>query len=112
MMLARCCCLAVVVVWLALPAVGASQGGRGFEPSPLRHVRAGDISVGYRTLGSGPPLVLVTGYAATLYVWDPGVLTRLAERRRVIVFDNRGVLTTTRGGAGSRSSAWRTTRLG
>jgi pimeloyl-ACP methyl ester carboxylesterase len=96
-MLARCCWLVVVVVWLALPAVGAAQGGGGFEPSPLRHVRVGDISVGYRTIGSGPPLVLITGYAATLYVWDPGLLTRLAEHRRVIVFDNRGVLTTTRG---------------
>jgi pimeloyl-ACP methyl ester carboxylesterase len=53
--------------------------------------------VGYRTIGSGPPLVLITGYAATLYVWDPGLLTRLAEHRRVVVFDNRGVLTTTRG---------------
>jgi pimeloyl-ACP methyl ester carboxylesterase len=55
------------------------------------------MSVGYRTIGSGPPLVLITGYAATLYVWDPGLLTPLAEHRRVIVFDNRGVLTTSRG---------------
>jgi pimeloyl-ACP methyl ester carboxylesterase len=94
---ARCCRLVVVAVWLALPAVGAGQGGGGFEPSPLRHVRVGDISVGYRTVGSGPPLVLITGYSATLYVWDPGLLTRLAEHRRVIVFDNRGVLTTSRG---------------
>jgi pimeloyl-ACP methyl ester carboxylesterase len=77
--------------------VGEAQGGDGFEPSPLRNVRVGDISVGYRTIGSGPPLVLITGYAATLYVWDPGLLTRLAEHRRVIVFDNRGVLTTSRG---------------
>jgi pimeloyl-ACP methyl ester carboxylesterase len=96
-MLARCACLVVVVASLALPAVAEGQGGGGFEPSPLQHVRVGDISVGYRTIGSGRPLVLITGYAATLYVWDPGLLTRLAKRRRVIVFDNRGVLTTTRG---------------
>ena len=96
-MLARCACLVVVVASLALPDVGEAQGGDGFEPSPLRNVRVGDISVGYRTIGSGPPLVLITGYAATLYVWDPGLLTRLAEHRRVIVFDNRGVLTTSRG---------------
>jgi pimeloyl-ACP methyl ester carboxylesterase len=57
----------------------------------------GDISVGYRTIGSGPPLVLIMGYSATLYVWDPGLLTLLAEQRRVVVFDNRGVLTTSRG---------------
>jgi pimeloyl-ACP methyl ester carboxylesterase len=87
----------VLGAFLALPAVGEAQGGGGFKPSPLRHVRVADISVGYRAIGSGPPLVLITGYAATLYVWDPGLLMRLAEHRRVIVFDNRGVLTTTRG---------------
>jgi pimeloyl-ACP methyl ester carboxylesterase len=96
-MLARCSCLVVLGAFLALPAVGEAQGGGGFEPSPLRHARVGDISVGYRTIGSGPPLVLITGYAATLYVWDPGLLMRLAEDRRVVVFDNRGVLTTSRG---------------
>jgi pimeloyl-ACP methyl ester carboxylesterase len=95
--LARCSCLVVLGAFLALPAVGEAQGGGGFKPSPLRHVRVADISVGYRAIGSGPPLVLITGYAATLYVWDPGLLMRLAEHRRVIVFDNRGVLTTTRG---------------
>ena len=96
-MLARCACLVVLAAFLALPAAGEAQGGDSFQPSPLRHIRVGDISVGYRTIGSGPPLVLITGYAATLYVWDPGLLMRLAERRRVIVFDNRGVLTTDRG---------------
>ena len=96
-MLARCACLVVLVTFLALPAAGEAQGGDGFQPSPLRHVRVGDISVGYRTIGSGRPLVLITGYAATLYIWDPGLLTLLAEQRRVIVFDNRGVLTTSRG---------------
>ena len=96
-MLARCACLVVLAAFLALPAAGEAQRGDGFQPSPLRHIRVGDISVGYRTIGSGPPLVLITGYAATLYVWDPGLLMRLAERRRVIVFDNRGVLTTDRG---------------
>src|SRR5918999_1171130 len=95
--LARCSCLVVLGAFLALPAVGEAQGAGGFEPSPLRHVRVGDISVGYHTVGSGPPLVLITGYAATLYVWDPGLLMPLAEHRRVIVFDNRGVLTTSRG---------------
>jgi pimeloyl-ACP methyl ester carboxylesterase len=93
-MLARCACLVVLVASLALPAVGEAQGGDGFEPSPLRHVRVGDLSVGYRTIGSGPPLVLITGYSATLYIWDPGLLMLLAEHRRIIVFDNRGVLTT------------------
>jgi pimeloyl-ACP methyl ester carboxylesterase len=82
---------------MAVVPVAQARGAGGFQPSPLSHVRVGDISVGYRTVGSGPPLFLIMGYSGTLYVWDPGLLMRLAERHRVIVFDNRGVLTTSRG---------------
>jgi pimeloyl-ACP methyl ester carboxylesterase len=62
----------------------------------LQHVQVGDISVGYREGGSGsaPPLVLVMGFAGTMYEWDPALLERLADQRRVIVFDNRGIATT------------------
>jgi pimeloyl-ACP methyl ester carboxylesterase len=62
----------------------------------LQHVQVGDITVGYREggSGSGPPLVLIMGFAGAMYEWDPALLERLADGRRVIVFDNRGVATT------------------
>jgi pimeloyl-ACP methyl ester carboxylesterase len=62
----------------------------------LQHVQVGDITVGYREggTGSGPPLVLIMGFAGAMYEWDPALLERLADGRRVIVFDNRGVATT------------------
>jgi pimeloyl-ACP methyl ester carboxylesterase len=89
--------LVAVVLCAALGAAPAGAGTPPFTPSPLQHVKANGISIGYRTIGSGPPLVMIMGYSGTLYVWDPGLLARLASDRKVIVFDNRGVLTTTRG---------------
>jgi len=45
----------------------------------------------WRTLGEGPPLLLVNGYAATGADWDPSFLAGLAERFEVVCPDNRGV---------------------
>jgi pimeloyl-ACP methyl ester carboxylesterase len=85
--------LVVLLVSLAgvlAPAATAAPIGE------LQHVQVGDISVGYREGGSGagPPLVLIMGFAGAMYEWDPALLERLADGRRVIVFDNRGVATT------------------
>ena len=44
----------------------------------------------YRQLGSGPPLLLINGYAATADDWDPGFLAALAGSCAVICPDNRG----------------------
>jgi pimeloyl-ACP methyl ester carboxylesterase len=44
-----------------------------------------------RTIGSGPPLVLLNGYSATAMDWDPVMLGVLAESFEVICPDNRGV---------------------
>jgi pimeloyl-ACP methyl ester carboxylesterase len=47
--------------------------------------------VGYREVGSGPPLVLIMGYAGTMETWEPQFLDTLALRFRVVVFDNAGI---------------------
>lgn len=52
----------------------------------------------WRLVGSGPPLLLVNGYAATGADWDPGFLAALAETYEVICPDNCGL-----GESGSRS---------
>lgn len=66
------------------------------RPGAVRHTRVGDVSVGYRLIGRGKatPLVMIMGYGGTMFDWDPALLARLAGGRRVIVFDNRGVATT------------------
>jgi len=45
----------------------------------------------WRTIGQGPPLLLVNGYAASGADWDPAFLAALAEAFAVICPDNRGV---------------------
>lgn len=47
--------------------------------------------VGVRRLGSGPPLVVVNGYAATNLDWDPAFLATLARDSTLICPDNRGM---------------------
>ncbi|MFN8112702.1 MAG: alpha/beta hydrolase [Solirubrobacterales bacterium] len=50
---------------------------------------AGEIA--WRSVGDGPPLVLVNGYAATAADWDPGFLAALGGRSEVFCPDNRGM---------------------
>ena len=51
-------------------------------------------AVGYRIVGRGSPLVLITGYSASMDNWDPALLDAIAKERTVVVFDNRGVAST------------------
>jgi len=45
----------------------------------------------YYRFGHGSPLLLVTGYRATVSEWNAAFLAELAKHHDVIVFDNRGV---------------------
>jgi len=58
-------------------------------PVRIAHTRLG--AIGYRVVGSGPPLVLIMGYAGTMEVWDPRLVHALARHSRVVMFDNAGV---------------------
>ena len=58
-------------------------------PVRVAHTRLG--AVGYRVVGSGPPLVLIMGYGWTMEVWDPRLVHALARHNRVVMFDNSGV---------------------
>lgn len=62
--------------------------------------RVGDISVAWSERGSGESLLLISGYGTTRLIWEDATLDRLAERYRVIVFDNRGMGDTEAGTAG------------
>jgi pimeloyl-ACP methyl ester carboxylesterase len=52
---------------------------------------SGTTAVAWRSVGSGEPLLLINGYAATKSDWDPAFLERLGEHSRVICPDNRGL---------------------
>jgi pimeloyl-ACP methyl ester carboxylesterase len=67
----------------------ASAHGVVSAPVQVAHTTLG--TVGYRVVGSGPPLILISGYTATMESWDPRFVDALAERYRVVIFDNAGV---------------------
>jgi pimeloyl-ACP methyl ester carboxylesterase len=47
--------------------------------------------VAWRTLGTGPPMVLLNGFTATAQDWDPGFTVSLAEAFTVVCPDHRGM---------------------
>lgn len=75
------------------PMACGVSGAQPVEDSVLREqtleTPAGRIA--YYRFGSGTPLVLITGYRATLEEWNASFLAELAKSHEVIVFDNRGV---------------------
>jgi pimeloyl-ACP methyl ester carboxylesterase len=58
---------------------------------PVRTVATKLGTVAYRVIGNGPPLVLIMGYGGTMETWDPRVVNALAQRYRVVIFDNAGL---------------------
>ncbi|MGH3152981.1 MAG: alpha/beta fold hydrolase [Streptosporangiaceae bacterium] len=90
--------LAGALLSLTLAACGSSPvtPGRPAPASsvisaPVRIARTTAGAVGYRVVGSGPPLVMVMGYSGTMEVWDPRFVDALAKRYRVVIFDNAGI---------------------
>jgi pimeloyl-ACP methyl ester carboxylesterase len=45
----------------------------------------------YHTIGNGPPLVVLNGFAATSADWDPSFIDRLASSNKLILLNNRGI---------------------
>jgi pimeloyl-ACP methyl ester carboxylesterase len=79
---------------------GASSAAENQEPvsvlsAPVQYAQVAGARLGYRVAGSGRPLVLIAGSSNTMAEWDPRLLDELAASRTVIVFDNRGVGTST-----------------
>jgi len=64
---------------------------------PVKHVAVDDIKVGYSEIGDGPPILMIMGLWGTMDLWDPNFVKALAKDRRVIMFDNRGMGSTTAG---------------
>ena len=94
--------LTATVEAFARAAVAKAQSG-STAPVPDRvsiasaPVQTADTRLGtvaYRAIGTGPPLLLITGYSGTMENWDPRFVDALAEHHRVITFDNAGVAKT------------------
>lgn len=56
-----------------------------------QYVLTPDGAIAYYRFGQGSPIVLVTGYRATISNWNAYFLGELAKQHEVIVFNNRGI---------------------
>jgi pimeloyl-ACP methyl ester carboxylesterase len=87
--------LVAVLLTVALGACGSAPGKAPGTASvvsaPVRIAHTGLGAVGYRVVGSGPPLVLIMGYGWTMEDWDPRLVHALARDHRVVMFDNSGI---------------------
>lgn len=56
------------------------------------------VKIGYQMRGQGAPLFLVMGFGATMDLWSASFLEHLSQRYQLILFDNRGIGTSTAAG--------------
>src|SRR3954449_2178631 len=83
----------LAALFVAVPAASAATA----ETATSKVVKVGKQKVGYRSFGSGRPLVMVMGLGGTMGSWDPTFLDGLAAGgHRIVLLDNEGVGRTTR----------------
>jgi pimeloyl-ACP methyl ester carboxylesterase len=75
---------------LALAHVPTATAAADVTSAPVRHVRVGDVSLAYRSIGRGAPVVMIMGLGGTMDAWLPELVQRIGAGRRVVLFDNRG----------------------
>jgi len=78
------------VAALCAAAAAAATVPASIVGAPVRVAHTARGPVAYRMLGSGPPLLLIMGYAGTMETWDPLFVDTLARHYRVVIFDNAG----------------------
>jgi pimeloyl-ACP methyl ester carboxylesterase len=89
--LLRCTLTAALTTGVLTGAAGAQTVSTSAR---LQTAVVDKARIGYRDLNpsaKGTPLVLIIGYGSTMAEWDPAFIQRLAEHRRLILFDNRGM---------------------
>ncbi|PSL24018.1 alpha/beta fold hydrolase [Chitinophaga ginsengisoli] len=63
------------------------------QTATTQFVTAGDTKYAYRVLGDkeGIPLVMLSPLGSTMDDWDPAITNGLAQKYKVVIFDNQGV---------------------
>ncbi|TMK40133.1 MAG: alpha/beta hydrolase [Actinobacteria bacterium] len=89
----RLCCCWPTASWpsAACGAHAAGPSRRSMSSPPKQSVAVPGGQLAYLRSGSGPPLLVINGFAATGEDWDPTFLQALAARHELIVPDNRGI---------------------
>ncbi|MDX6655305.1 MAG: hypothetical protein QOH62_98 [Solirubrobacteraceae bacterium] len=83
---------AVIAALCAFACVPAAAAASGAADAPTQTARIGTQAIGYRSIGTGRPVVFIQGLAGTIDGWPPSFLDRIAAGgHRVVVFDNEGI---------------------
>lgn len=61
------------------------------EAGALATIPVAGGQIAYRRIGSGRPLLVLNGFAATSADWDPSFIDGLASFNELILLDNRGI---------------------
>jgi pimeloyl-ACP methyl ester carboxylesterase len=65
--------------------------GQDAQGHSIYQIEANGISIGYKLIGAGPPLVMLMGLGGTMENWQPQIVEAVAKRHQVIMLDNRGM---------------------
>jgi len=64
---------------------------------PANKTKVGDIDISYKKIGTGPHILLITGFSASMNNWNATLINNLSKNHNVTMFDNRGIGSTTNG---------------
>jgi pimeloyl-ACP methyl ester carboxylesterase len=73
----------------SIAAVTATATPSALLSTPDRTITRGEVTINYRVMGAGEPILLVHGYGDRLEMWA-GFADSLARENQVIVVDTRG----------------------
>jgi pimeloyl-ACP methyl ester carboxylesterase len=83
--------LLIAAALLVLAPPGALAAKRSpTATAPTHFVKVNGARFAYRSVGSGPTLVMIMGLGGTIDAWDPRFVDSIAHHHRVVMFDNRG----------------------
>ncbi len=82
---------ALVFLFLTFSFLGCAPKVIDMQKVKMQFTKVDDVTLAYKTIGKGYPLILIMGYRSTMDMWDSRVLTNLARNYQVIIFDNRGM---------------------
>ncbi len=50
---------------------------------PTKIIKVGDIDIGYKQNGTGPPILLITGFSASMNNWNLTLVSNLSKNHNV-----------------------------
>jgi pimeloyl-ACP methyl ester carboxylesterase len=62
-----------------------------FNATPVQYAQVNGVTLGYREFGSGEPILMITGFGATINDWNQTFIGILATKYHIYTYDYRGM---------------------